>query len=149
MGKHCPSESACRSHVNEWAAKEIERLEELFAAKAVLLVVHEAEVSGQKYVNILARLMEEPEKTYLVNCKPLNGYPNNSNICTIVDDSLKKMNIAREKFLLLLSDAARYMIKASETLKIMYPRLLHVTCIAHLLHNCAEHIRAYSKLQII
>ena len=55
------------------------------------------------------------------------------------------MNIAREKFLLLLSDAARYMIKAAETLKILYPRLLHVTCIAHLLHNCAEHIRAHFK----
>ena len=65
------------------------------------MVVDDAEVSGQKYVNILAGLMEEPEKTYLVNCKSLNGNPNNSNICTIVDDSLKKMNIAREKFLLL------------------------------------------------
>ena len=127
------------------AAEEIERLKELFAAKAVFLVVDEAEVSGQKYVNILAGLMEEPEKTYLVNCKPLNGNPNNSNNCTIVDDSLKKMNIAREKFLLLLSDAPRYTIKAAEVLKIMYPRLLHVTCIAHLLHNCAEHIGAHFK----
>ena len=145
MGKHCPFESACHIHVNELAAKEIERLKELFATKAVFLVVDEAEVFGQKYVNILAGLMEEPEKSYLVNCKPLNGYPNNSNICTIVDDSLKKMNIPREKFLLLLSDAARYMIKAAETLKIMYPRLLHVTCIAHLLHNCAEHICAHFK----
>ena len=120
-------------------------IKELFAAKALFLVVDEAEVSGQKYVNILAGLMEEPEKTYLVNCKPLNGNSNSSNICTIVDDTLKNMNIAREKFLLLLSDAARYMIKAAETLKILYPRLLHVTCIAHLLHNCAEHIRAHFK----
>ena len=145
LGKHCPSESACRSHVKELAAKETERLKELFAAKALFLVVDEAEVSGQKYVNILAGLMEEPEKTYLVNCKPLNGNSNSSNICTIVDNTLKNMNIAREKFLLLLSDAARYMIKAAETLKILYPRLLHVTCIAHLLHNCAEHIRAHFK----
>ena len=145
MGKHCPSESACRSHVNELAAKEIKRLKELFDAKAVFLVVDEAEVSGQKYVNILAGLMEEPEKTYLVNCKPLHGNANKSNISTIADDSLKKMNFAREKFLLLLSDAARYMIKATATSKIMYPRLLHVTCIAHLLHNCAEHIRARFK----
>ena len=34
LGKHCPSESACRSLVNELDAKEIERLKELFAAKA-------------------------------------------------------------------------------------------------------------------
>ena len=58
LGKHCPSESTCRSHVNELAAKKIERLKELFAGKAVILVVDEAEVSGQKYVNILAGLIE-------------------------------------------------------------------------------------------
>ena len=108
LGKHCPSESTCRSHVKELAVKEVERLKELFSAEALFLVVDEAEASGQKYVNILAGLMEEPENTYLVNCKPLNGNPNNSNICSIDDDSLKKMDIAREKFLLLLSDAARY-----------------------------------------
>ena len=37
------------------------------------------------------------------------------------------------------------MIKASKTLKITYPRLLHATCIAHLLHNCGEHMRAHFK----
>ena len=49
-------------------------------------------------------------------------------------------------FLLLLSDAAKYMLKAGDTLKILYQRLLHVTCTAHLLlHNCAEHVRAHFK----
>ena len=48
-------------------------------------------------------------------------------------------------FLFLLSDAAKYMLKAGDTLKIMYQRLLHVTCTAHLLHNCAEYIRAHFK----
>ena len=27
------------------------------------------------------------------------------------------------------------------TLKVLYPRLLHVTCLAHMLHNCAEKVR--------
>ena len=68
--------------------------------------------------------MEEPGNTYLVDRKPLNRNPNSSSICKITDDSLEKMNIAREKFLLLLGDAARFMIKAAETLKIMNPCLL-------------------------
>ena len=55
------------------------------------------------------------------------------------------MGITREMFLFLLSDAAKYMLKAGHTLKIMYQSLLRVTCTAHLLHNCAEHIRAYFK----
>ena len=89
--------------------------------------------------------MEEPNKTYLIACSPLSGNSNSSNICTIVDDCLKERGIAREMFLLLLSDAAKYMLKAGDTLKIMYQRLLHVTCTVHLLHNCAEHIRAHFK----
>ena len=89
--------------------------------------------------------MKEPNKTYLIACSPLCGNPNSSNICTIVDDCLKEMGITREMFLLLLSDAAKYMLKAGDTLKIMYQRLLHVTCTAHLLHNFAEHIRAHFK----
>ena len=55
------------------------------------------------------------------------------------------MWITREMFPLLLSDAAKYMLKAGDTLKTMYQRLIHVTCTAHLLHNSAEHKRAHFK----
>ena len=51
------------------------------------------------------------------------------------------MGITREMFLLLLSDVA----KEGDTLKIMYQRLIHVTCTAHLLRNCAKHIQAHFK----
>ena len=94
---------------------------------------------------VLAGRMEEPNKTYLIACSPFSRNPKSSNICTIVDDCLKEMGITREMFLLLLSDAAKYMLKAGDTLKIMYQRMLHVTCTAHLLHNCAGHIRAHFK----
>ena len=89
--------------------------------------------------------MEEPNKTYLTACSPLSGNLNSSNICTIVDDCLKEMGVTREMLLLLLRDTAKYMLKAGDTLKIMYQCLFHVTCTAHLLHNCAEHIRAHFK----
>ena len=52
------------------------------------------------------------------------------------------MNVARNDFCLLLSDAARYMVAAGSTLKNMYPQLFHVTCVAHLLHNCALLVKA-------
>ena len=66
-------------------------------------------------------------------------------IYTIVDDCLKEIKIARGDFPLLLSDAASSMLKAAKPLKVKYPLLLHVTCTAHLLHNCAENIRAHFK----
>ena len=117
LGHHCPSESACRKQVNDLACQKSERIKKLLTRKLIFLVVDE---SGQKYVNVLARLVEEPNKTYLIACSPLSGNPNSSNICTIVDDCLKEMGIIREMFLLLLSDAAKYMLKAGDTHKIMY-----------------------------
>ena len=146
LGHHCSSESTCQKQVNDLASQESERIKKLLTRKPIFLVVDESDVSGQKYVNVLVGPMEEPNKTNLIVCIPLSGSPNSSNICTIVDDCLKEMGITREMFLLLLSDAAKYMLKAGDTLKIMYQRLLHVTCIAHFLYNCAEHIRAHSKI---
>ena len=58
-----------------------------------------------------------------------------------IDDILRKLDIARENFLLLLSDAASYMTACTATVKVLYPHLFHVTCLAHMLHNCAEKVR--------
>ena len=43
----------------------------------------------------------------------------------------------------MLSDAAKYMIAAGITLKSLYPKLFHVTCLAYLLHNCAMKIKSH------
>ena len=56
--------------------------------------------------------------------------------CTL-DGILRQLEIKRDNFLLFLTDAARYMSLAGKTLKELYPSLMHVTCVAHLLHNCA------------
>ena len=34
---------------------------------------------------------------------------------------------------------------AGKTSKKLYPSLMHVTCVAHLLHNCAMRVRAHFK----
>jgi len=40
-----------------------------------------------------------------------------------------------------VSDAAPYMKKAGNALKILFPRMLHLTCLVHGLHRVAEEIR--------
>ena len=35
------------------------------------------------------------------------------------------------------------MIAAGITLKSLYPKLFHVSCVAHLLHNCALKIKSH------
>ena len=37
------------------------------------------------------------------------------------------------------------MSSAGKRLKELYPSLMHVTCVAHLLHNCAMRVRAHFK----
>ena len=37
------------------------------------------------------------------------------------------------------------MVAAGAILKSLYPELFHVTCAAHLLHNCATKIKSYSE----
>ncbi len=46
-----------------------------------------------------------------------------------------------DTILLMVTDVAAYMIKAVNHLKIFYPNLKHITCLAHGLHRIAEEVR--------
>ena len=50
-----------------------------------------------------------------------------------------------DNVLLFLSDAAPYLVKAGAGLKVLYPKLIHLTCLAHGLHRVAETIRVKYK----
>ena len=77
---------------------------------------------------------------YLYDCQPPKSAPNSSIIAQAVDDAVRNREINKSFFCLLLSDATKYMIDVGITLKSLYPKLFHVTCVAHLLHNCAMKI---------
>ena len=77
---------------------------------------------------------------FISNFQAWHAPLNRQAIIHVLDDVIKAMKIDRENFVLLLSDAARYMTAAGSLLMQLYPRLSHVTCIAHLLHNCAEKV---------
>ena len=107
----------------------------------------EAEIAKQKYISVLVGSLDAPNQTFLVDCHPLDNGSNvnGSIILHTVDDILRQLEIKCENFSLLLTDAARYMSLAGKTLKELYPFLMHVTCVAHLLHNCAMRVRARFK----
>ena len=91
--------------------------------------------------------LDAPNQTFLVDCHPLDSGSNvnSSIILHTLDDILRQLEIKCENLSLFLTDAARYMSLAGKTLKELYPSLMHVTCIAHLLHNCAMRVRADFK----
>ena len=50
---------------------------------------------------------------------------------------------ATETLCLLLSDAAKYMVAAGATQISLYPKIFHVTCVAHLLYNCTIKVKSH------
>ena len=56
--------------------------------------------------------------------------------------------IAYEKLHLILTDRAKYMVKANEEIKLnqlFYPNVNHITCLAHALHNVCSLIQEHYK----
>lgn len=43
--------------------------------------------------------------------------------------------------MLVATDAVAYMLSAMNSLRVLFPKMLHVTCLAHGLHRLAEYIR--------
>ena len=87
--------------------------------------------------------LETRHVSYLYDCQPLKCTPNSNIIAQAVDDAVRYLGINKSFFCLLLSDAAKYIIAAGITLKSLYPKLFHMTCVAHLLHNCAMKIKSH------
>ena len=103
-------------------------------------------MSGTQYLKILVGSLETPHISYLYDCQPLKCAPNSNIIAQAVDDAVRNLGINKSFFCLLLSDAAKYVIAAGITLKSLYPKLFHVTCVAHLLHNCAMKIKSHFEV---
>ena len=67
-------------------------------------------------------------------------FPNHQTVLRAVDDAIRCLQTDRDNFVLLLTDAARYMTAAGRVAKQTYLRLFHITCVAHSLHNAAGRI---------
>lgn len=143
IGHPLPSLTTCRSRVKLLADSELRRIKDIVADKKVYIVIDESEISGKQYFNTLVGNIEEPDKIFLFDCRVCNTKSDHHYVVHLVDDVIKSLEIDRHSFVLLLSDAARYMTAAGSLLKVLYPEMLHVTCVAHLFHNCAQKVRGH------
>jgi len=72
---------------------------------------------------------EQPGEIFLLACEVLERV-NNSSIAIVFDNAMNLLwpdKEERENVLLFVSDAALYMIKAAKELKLLYPKMIHVT----------------------
>ena len=86
---------------------------------------------------------EERNKCYLGNMAQLESV-NHSTIAAFVNDFLSLLwptQIMYQNVLIMVTDAVAYMSKAMRGLQVLYPKMVHVTCLAHGLHRVAEVVR--------
>ncbi|XP_073828822.1 uncharacterized protein [Musca autumnalis] len=76
---------------------------------------------------------------YLFAAKELTNV-NGSSITQFVNESISLLGSQHEKILLLVTNGAPYMLEAGIDLKMQYPDLLHITCLADKLNHLAEPI---------
>ena len=87
---------------------------------------------------------DEPSRPYLISSKQLDK-TNNVTVTRFIQQSLSSFFLPNavpvEKFLVFLSDAAPYMVKVGQNLKLFYPHMTHLTCVLHGINRVAETIR--------
>lgn len=103
------------------------------------------DTTGRQIANMIIGILEvgKESKMYLLNSQQLEK-TNSTTIAQFFASSLALLwpdGIMYDNVLLLVTDAASYMKKASSSLQILYPNMIHLTCLCHGLHRIAEEIR--------
>lgn len=143
LGYSLPSESTIRACIEEAYNTETSTIKNLIRDKYVFIVVDETSNDRKYFTGILVGLISNPQKTYAICLDTSNTPPNSKYIVCLIQKTLSDFDILDEKLLVLLSDAARYMIRAGDELKNQYTNMFHFTCIAHLFHNISSKISSY------
>ncbi|KAF7693641.1 hypothetical protein CDIK_2226 [Cucumispora dikerogammari] len=112
-----PWETSLRSKVEELANKKRETMKNILKDRNFIFIFDESQFNNKKFVNIIASTFSEPNNKLLIKCIKMFESPNYTLACQIIDDTIKKYNLTRNCFKLLISDAASYMIKAVQSLK--------------------------------
>lgn len=141
-----PSETTARRHVESLHNSTLERIRIEVGEQPIYVVVDEScDYLNRSVCNVIVGILSNTSttKTYLIHCAVLPS-TNHSTIAKAVNDALLLLwdgKLHYDRLWLLLSDAASYMIKMGTGLKVLYPNVIHITCIAHALHRVAEVVR--------
>ena len=152
-GKEIPCESTLRKgYVNEIYENTIQKIRSYVQNKCIWVSIDETtDVTGRYVANVVIGVLNETErnKIFLLHSEELEKC-NHSTICKLFDRSMHLLwpnGVQHDKVLLFLSDAAPYMVKAGEAIKLFYSKTIHITCLAHAFHRIAETVRAgYPKV---
>ena len=135
------SQSAAQSTAQELFKDQIIQIKSRLSNKPVFMIIDETKKKRNYYTGIILGNLEEPYKTYLVDCNISEKHSKASDIIQLIQDTIYSYDISRENFNLLISDAAPVMTACTSTLNLLFPSFSHITCLVHLAHNCCEKVR--------
>ena len=146
---HIPDESTLRkNYLAGLYTQTIEGIRQTLANDLIWVSVDETtDVAGRYVANVIVGAMRptESSKPYLLTSEVLEQ-TNHHTIARLFSESLTLLwpnGVKHDNVLLFVSDAAAYMVKAATGLKVLYPKMIHVTCLAHASHRVAETVRAF------
>ncbi|XP_003744201.1 uncharacterized protein LOC100902024 [Galendromus occidentalis] len=142
-----PNESTLRKfYVHEIYEQKMAEIRESIGESAIWISIDETtDFMGRSVAHVIIGALNNnaPGRPYIMNCEIVER-TNAHTVATVFYKSVEKLwqnEVRHEKVLLFVSDAAPYMIAAGKSLKVFFPNMIHVTCVAHALHRVAEQAR--------
>lgn len=146
LGRKLVPESTARLYLlNNFAKKLNSKLKEYLQNEKIFIIMDESEINGTKYFNLLAGRINAPNVNFVLDVYvlPENTSMDSNLVISILNRNITAYGLNINDLVLIVTDAARYMTKACKDLKTINPNFFHVTCLAHLVHNCAMRIKAF------
>jgi hypothetical protein len=146
IGIKLPDETTIRKvHLNECYEEVKNEIQTSLKDCSIWIGVDETTDACGRYVaNVLIGKLESEKYNppFLVNCSFLDK-TDSSTISRLINDTLRQFwpDFNASHFKLLVTDAAANMLKSGKDLKVFYPEMIHVTCLAHGIHRVCETIR--------
>ena len=134
------------SYVKTLYENKLDFIRKSVGEKSIWISIDETtDIVGRYVAHTIVGTLDTSESTsFLLHAECLEK-TNGSTIAQVFMNSLSILwpeSIHHERVLLFTTNAAAYMLKAGSALKVLFPRMMHVTCATHGLHRVAEEVRS-------
>ncbi|XP_028967041.1 uncharacterized protein LOC100907026, partial [Galendromus occidentalis] len=142
-GQQVPSSVTLRLHyLKNIYEKKLEFIRRCVSDKPIWVSIDETTDATGRYVanTVIGLLTATENRSFLLHAEDLER-TNSSTVAQAFMNALSILwpgGVKHERVLLFVTDAAPYMTKAGKALKVIFPRMIHVTCVVHALHRVAE-----------
>lgn len=152
-GKEIPDEfTLCNNYLTDCYEETLMHIRnEVFGNKIWVSIDETTDSEGRYVANVIIGILEKDRfgKIFLLNSEELEKV-NFSTISKLFDKSMFLLwpkGIHHDDVLLFVTDDIPYMVKAANSMKALYSKMVHVTCLVQAHHQVAEIIHEkYDKL---